>query len=53
VAEIDNSSLETVGLRLKSLNINDVVGFPFISQPSVEGLKNSVELLQMIGSVDG
>ncbi len=42
VPEMENSSLETVVLRLKSLKIGDVISFPFISRPSTEGLKNSL-----------
>lgn len=36
--EIENSSLETVVLRLKTLRIRDPIAFPFISKPSKEGL---------------
>ena len=32
--EIQNSSLETVVLRLKTLKIKDVINFPYISSPS-------------------
>lgn len=53
VPEMENSSLETVVLRLKSLNIKDVINFPYISKPSTEGLKNSIQLLTMIGGLEG
>ncbi len=33
--EMENSSLETVVLRLKSLRINDVLSFPYLSKPSI------------------
>jgi HrpA-like RNA helicase len=34
VPEMENSSLETVVLRLKSLKISNVITFPYISKPS-------------------
>ena len=50
---MENSSLEAVVLRIKSLKISDVINFPFISKPSEEGLINSLELLTMIGALSG
>ena len=38
-------------LRLKSLNINDVINFPYIENPDSEGLKNSEEILKLIGAL--
>lgn len=35
VPEMDNESLETVILRLKSLNVKNVIDFPFMSKPNV------------------
>ena len=49
--EMENSSLETVVLRIKSLNISDVINFPYISQPDVEALNSSLELLKLIGAL--
>lgn len=40
-------------LRLKSLKINEVITFPYLSKPSIEGLKNSQELLKLIGALEG
>lgn len=51
--EIQNSSLETVVLRLKTLKIKDVINFPYISKPSKEGLQTSLELLKLIGTLKG
>lgn len=51
VPEIENASLETVVLRLKSLKISDVINFPYISRPNLEGLKRSVQLLKLIGAL--
>lgn len=31
---MENSTLETVVLRLKSLKIKDVIKFPYLSKPS-------------------
>ena len=50
---MENSSLETVVLRIKSLKISDVVNFPYISKPDVEGLKSSIEILTLIGALSG
>ena len=33
VPEMENSSLETVVLRIKSLKIKDIINFPFLSKP--------------------
>lgn len=35
-------ALDSVVLRLKSLQIDDVINFPYISKPDPEGLKISV-----------
>jgi HrpA-like RNA helicase len=40
-------------LRLKTLKINDVINFPYISKPSIDGLRKSVELLKLIGALAG
>ena len=42
VPEMENSSLDTVVLRLKSLGIDDVVEFSYISKPDKEGLLASI-----------
>lgn len=39
---MENSSLDTVVLRLKSLGIQDVIKFPYISKPDKEGLLASI-----------
>jgi HrpA-like RNA helicase len=31
-------ALDTVVLRLKSLEINDIINFPYLSKPDKEGL---------------
>jgi ATP-dependent helicase HrpA len=49
---MENSSLETVVLRLKSLKIDNVLTFPYLSKPSEEGLINSLEILKIIGALD-
>ena len=45
-------ALDTVVLRLKSLNIEDVINFPYIEKPSIEGLKMSTELMKMLGCLN-
>ena len=40
--EIQNMSLDSVVLRLKSLEIEDVLTFPYLSKPDPTGLKMSV-----------
>ena len=53
VPEMENSSLETVVLRLKALKIKNVIRFPYLSKPDEEGLINSLDLLKIIGALDG
>lgn len=36
--EIQNMALDSVVLRLKSLAIEDIINFPYLSPPSKEGL---------------
>jgi HrpA-like RNA helicase len=40
-----------VVLRLKTLKVDDVLNFAYISKPSIEGLKRSIELLKLIGAL--
>jgi len=37
---------------LKTLKILDVINFPYISKPSIDGLKKSLELLKLIGALN-
>ena len=52
VPEIKNIALDSVVLRLKSLNIQNVLTFPYIERPSEEGLINSVRTMKMLGCLD-
>ena len=47
--EIQNMALDTLVLRLKTLNINDVVSFPYLTQPSKEGLIQSERTMIHLG----
>ena len=42
VPEIENMALDTLVLRLKSLEIKDIIGFPYITAPKREGLETAV-----------
>lgn len=37
---------------MKTLKILDVINFPYISKPSIDGLKKSLELLKLIGALN-
>ena len=50
--EIQNMALDTVVLRIKSLGLEDVLGFPYLSPPDSEGLKESLETMRMLGCLD-
>ena len=47
--EIQNMALDTAVLRIKSLGLEDVLGFPYLSPPDPEGLKESLETMRMLG----
>ena len=47
--EIQNMALDTLVLRLKSLEIDNVTAFPYISPPDKEGLNISVKTMVMLG----
>ena len=44
---------DTLVLRLKSLGIEDVIGFPYISRPSEEGLRQSIKLMTHLNCLNG
>ena len=46
-------ALDTLVLRLKSLEIEDVLGFPYISRPSEEGLRQSIKLMTHLNCLNG
>ena len=50
--EIQNMALDTAVLRIKSLGLEDVLGFPYLSPPDPEGLKESLETMRMLGCLD-
>lgn len=50
--EILRSSLATVILRMKSLNIGDVEDFPFLEPPSPRMITDGYQLLAELGAVD-
>ena len=50
--EIQNMALDTVVLRLKSLKIDDVLSFPYLSPPDPDGLKISLQNMKLIGCLD-
>lgn len=45
-------ALDTVVLRLKSLNIKDIINFPYLSKPDEEGLKVSIEMMKMLNCLN-
>lgn len=45
-------ALDTVVLRLKSLEVEDVVNFPYISPPIKQNILNSVQLMKLLGCLD-
>ena len=50
--EIQNMALDTLVLRLKSLEIEDVMGFPYLSKPEEEGLRQSVRLMKHLNCLN-
>ncbi len=50
--EILRSSLAGVILRMKSLHLGDVAGFPFLEAPSGRAIADGYQLLQELGAVD-
>jgi len=50
--EILRSSLAGVILRMKSLGLGDVVGFPFLEAPSGRAIADGYQLLAELGAVD-
>jgi len=50
--EIVRSSLAGVILRMKSLGLGDVVGFPFLEAPSGRAIADGYQLLAELGAVD-
>nr|WP_240933355.1 ATP-dependent RNA helicase HrpA [Diaphorobacter sp. HDW4B] len=50
--EILRSSLAGVILRMKSLNLGDVVHFPFLEAPSGRAIADGYQLLAELGAVD-
>ena len=46
-------ALDTLVLRLKSLGIEDVISFPYISRPSEEGLRQSIKLMTLLNCLNG
>ena len=50
--EILRSSLASVILRMKSLNLGDVAAFPFIDAPSGRAVADGYQLLHELGAVD-
>jgi pre-mRNA-splicing factor ATP-dependent RNA helicase DHX16 len=52
VPEIQRTNLSNVVLLLKSLGINDLIHFDFMSPPPVETLLNSLEFLYSLGALN-
>jgi HrpA-like RNA helicase len=50
--EIEGTPLDIVVLRLKQLQIKDLMAFPYLSRPPDENLKQSLETMQLIGCLD-
>ena len=49
--EIDNMALDTLVLRLKALNVNNIFTFQYVKAPDRKALQQSIETLQMIGGL--
>ena len=45
-------ALDTLVLRLKSLRIEDILNFPYLSRPSEEGLKESQKTMLYLGCLN-
>ncbi|KAL7417260.1 putative pre-mRNA splicing factor [Mrakia frigida] len=52
VPEIQRTNLSSVVLLLKSLGINDLIGFDFLDPPAAETVMRSVELLYALGALN-
>lgn len=52
VPEIQRTNLAMVVLLLKSLGINDLLGFDFMDPPSTDTLRMSLELLYAVGALN-
>ena len=50
--EIQNMALDTLVLRLKSLGIENVTTFPYLSKPSIEGLVESIRIMKYLGCLN-
>lgn len=50
--EIQRTNLNMTVLLLKSLGINDLIGFEFMDPPSTDTLIKSLELLYMLGALN-
>ncbi len=50
--EIDNMALDTLVLRLKALNVNNIFTFQYVKAPDKKALEQSIETLQMIGGLN-
>lgn len=51
--EILRTSLAEVVLKLKSLGVDDVLGFDFLNPPPTAALLRSLQLLHLLGALDG
>lgn len=51
--EMQRTDISWAVLQLKSLGINDVLRFDFISPPPAEILIHALELLYSLGALDG
>jgi pre-mRNA-splicing factor ATP-dependent RNA helicase DHX38/PRP16 len=52
IPEIQRSNLASVVLLLKSLNIHDIMKFPFIDKPNSKSLANALHSLWLLGAID-
>ena len=50
--EIRRTSLASVILQMKSLNLGDVAAFPFIDPPADHAIRDGVRLLEELGALD-
>lgn len=50
--EIQRSNMSSVVLQLKSLGINNIISFPFLSPPSSISLADGVQLLYALGAIN-
>lgn len=52
VPEIQRCNLSSIILQLKTIGIDDVLGFRYLQAPSRESLKRSLQQLLMLGALD-